>query len=37
MMLSPIKEHRLGLRSFRAKFLIVVGGAVLFDLLVSGG
>jgi len=27
----------LGLRSFRAKFLVVVGGAVLFDLLVSGG
>jgi phosphoserine phosphatase RsbU/P len=23
--------------SFRAKFMIVVGGAVLFDLLVSGG
>ncbi|MEK1925690.1 MAG: hypothetical protein AAAB11_09640, partial [Rhizobium giardinii] len=28
---------RLGLRSFRAKFVLVVGGAVLFDLLVSGG
>lgn len=37
MMLSPITEQRLGLRSFRAKFLVVVGGAVLFDLLVSGG
>lgn len=30
-------KRRLGLRSFRAKFLIVVGGAVLFDLMVSGG
>ncbi len=30
-------KQRLGLRSFRAKFLLVVGGAVLFDLLVSGG
>ncbi|AZN98269.1 HAMP domain-containing protein [Mesorhizobium sp. M9A.F.Ca.ET.002.03.1.2] len=28
---------RFGLRSFRAKFVLVVGGAVLFDLLVSGG
>ncbi|AFL49921.1 sigma-B regulation protein RsbU (phosphoserine phosphatase) [Sinorhizobium fredii] len=28
---------RLGLRSFRAKFILVVGGAVLFDLLVTGG
>ncbi|MBB2715957.1 UNVERIFIED_ORG: sigma-B regulation protein RsbU (phosphoserine phosphatase) [Rhizobium etli] len=27
----------MGLRSFRAKFILVVGGAVLFDLLVSGG
>ncbi|QSY93017.1 SpoIIE family protein phosphatase [Rhizobium bangladeshense] len=27
----------VGLRSFRAKFILVVGGAVLFDLLVSGG
>ncbi|MBB4566894.1 SpoIIE family protein phosphatase [Rhizobium leucaenae] len=26
-----------GIRSFRAKFVLVVGGAVLFDLLVSGG
>ncbi|MBB6489137.1 sigma-B regulation protein RsbU (phosphoserine phosphatase) [Rhizobium lusitanum] len=30
-------KRKLGLRSFRAKFLIVVGGAVLFDLMVSGG
>ncbi|EPE95042.1 SpoIIE family protein phosphatase [Rhizobium grahamii] len=30
-------RQRLGLRSFRTKFIIVVGGAVLFDLLVSGG
>ncbi|WP_081160426.1 SpoIIE family protein phosphatase [Ensifer aridi] len=28
---------RLGARSFRAKFILVVGGAVLFDLLVTGG
>jgi len=28
---------RFGLRSFRAKFVLVVGGAVLFDLLLSGG
>lgn len=31
------KTQRFGLRSFRAKFVLVVGGAVLFDLLVSGG
>lgn len=31
------KTTRLGLRSFRAKFILVVGGAVLFDLLVTGG
>jgi len=31
------KAPRFGLRSFRAKFVLVVGGAVLFDLLVSGG
>jgi sigma-B regulation protein RsbU (phosphoserine phosphatase) len=37
MMTAPIRKPRLGLRSFRAKFMIVVGGAVLFDLLVSGG
>ncbi|ODT05872.1 MAG: hypothetical protein ABS58_14030 [Mesorhizobium sp. SCN 65-20] len=30
-------KSRFGLRSFRAKFVLVVGGAVLFDLLVSGG
>lgn len=34
---SPIAKPLLGMRSFRAKFLVVVGGAVLFDLLVSGG
>ncbi|PWK66450.1 SpoIIE family protein phosphatase [Aminobacter sp. AP02] len=28
---------RFGLRSFRAKFVLVVGGAVLVDLLISGG
>ncbi|WP_183929605.1 SpoIIE family protein phosphatase [Rhizobium mongolense] len=37
MMTAPIRKPSLGLRSFRAKFMIVVGGAVLFDLLVSGG
>ncbi len=31
------KITRFGLRSFRAKFILVVGGAVLFDLLVTGG
>jgi sigma-B regulation protein RsbU (phosphoserine phosphatase) len=31
------KISRIGLRSFRAKFVLVVGGAVLFDLLVTGG
>ncbi|RJG40780.1 SpoIIE family protein phosphatase [Mesorhizobium sp. DCY119] len=31
------RTPRFGLRSFRAKFILVVGGAVLFDLLVSGG
>ncbi|MFD1981448.1 SpoIIE family protein phosphatase [Mesorhizobium newzealandense] len=31
------RTPRFGLRSFRAKFMLVVGGAVLFDLLVSGG
>src|SRR6188768_2180498 len=36
--MSPVEEatSRFGLRSFRAKFVLVVGGAVLFDLLVSG-
>ncbi|MBB3462684.1 SpoIIE family protein phosphatase [Rhizobium sp. BK377] len=33
--ISSIRPVRLG--SFRAKFILVVGGAVLFDLLVSGG
>ncbi|WP_458380941.1 SpoIIE family protein phosphatase [Rhizobium ruizarguesonis] len=32
---SSKRPSRLG--SFRAKFILVVGGAVLFDLLVSGG
>ncbi|WP_206116997.1 MULTISPECIES: SpoIIE family protein phosphatase [Rhizobium] len=32
---SSKRSARLG--SFRAKFILVVGGAVLFDLLVSGG
>ncbi|MFA1626767.1 SpoIIE family protein phosphatase [Rhizobium mongolense] len=36
-MTAPIRKPSLGPRSFRAKFMIVVGGAVLFDLLVSGG
>lgn len=31
------RKPRFGLRSFRAKFVLVVGGAVLFDLLISGG
>lgn len=37
--MSPLAEEtpRFGLRSFRAKFVLVVGGAVLFDLLMSGG
>ncbi len=38
---SPLPSRRpwpvFGLNSFRAKFMIVVGGAVLFDLLVGGG
>jgi len=37
MMETSLAKKKLGLRSFRAKFLIVVGGAVLFDLMVSGG
>ncbi len=37
MIVGRIRKPNLGLRSFRAKFMIVVGGAVLFDLLVSGG
>ncbi|WP_040588891.1 SpoIIE family protein phosphatase [Allomesorhizobium alhagi] len=34
---SDVRKPRLGLHSFRAKFLLVVGGAVLFDLLIGGG
>ncbi|UTV40090.1 SpoIIE family protein phosphatase (plasmid) [Ensifer adhaerens] len=37
MSASNIKRPRFGLRSFRAKFVLVVGGAVLFDLLLTGG
>ncbi len=37
MSTSDERTPRFGLRSFRAKFVLVVGGAVLFDLLVSGG
>lgn len=32
-----LSKRSVGLASFRAKFILVVGGAVLFDLLVSGG
>ncbi|MBX4957329.1 SpoIIE family protein phosphatase [Rhizobium lentis] len=32
-----LPKKPIGLASFRAKFILVVGGAVLFDLLVSGG
>ncbi len=28
---------RFSLRSFRAKFILVVGAAVLFDLIMAGG
>ncbi|AUX79922.1 SpoIIE family protein phosphatase [Sinorhizobium fredii] len=35
--MNQFKISRFGLRSFRAKFILVVGGAVLFDLLVTGG
>ena len=35
-MTAAPKKPSLGLRSFRTKFILVVGGAVLFDLLVSG-
>jgi phosphoserine phosphatase RsbU/P len=34
---SGERTPRFGLRSFRAKFVLVVGGAVLFDLLIGGG
>ncbi|MCG5487277.1 MAG: hypothetical protein KK482_27005, partial [Sinorhizobium meliloti] len=37
MSLPGESTSRLGLRSFRAKFVLVVGSAVLFDLLVTGG
>ncbi|MDF0697145.1 SpoIIE family protein phosphatase [Rhizobium sp. MC63] len=37
MMDGGLSKKPVGLRSFRAKFILVVGGAVLFDLLVSGG
>ncbi|PCK83074.1 SpoIIE family protein phosphatase [Rhizobium sophoriradicis] len=37
MMDGQASKRPIGLRSFRAKFILVVGGAVLFDLLVSGG
>ncbi|WP_064694506.1 SpoIIE family protein phosphatase [Rhizobium aegyptiacum] len=32
-----LAKRPMGLGSFRAKFILLVGGAVLFDLLVSGG
>ncbi|OWO95922.1 hypothetical protein B5E41_04405 [Rhizobium esperanzae] len=34
---GALSKRPVGLSSFRAKFILVVGGAVLFDLLVSGG
>ncbi|WP_434710268.1 SpoIIE family protein phosphatase [Rhizobium sp. YTUHZ045] len=37
MMDMGSSKRPVGLSSFRAKFILVVGGAVLFDLLVSGG
>ncbi|WP_434732749.1 SpoIIE family protein phosphatase [Rhizobium sp. YTUHZ044] len=37
MMDGGLSKRTVGLASFRAKFILVVGGAVLFDLLVSGG
>ncbi|MBX5136616.1 SpoIIE family protein phosphatase [Rhizobium lentis] len=37
MMDRGSSKRPVGLSSFRAKFILVVGGAVLFDLLVSGG
>jgi sigma-B regulation protein RsbU (phosphoserine phosphatase) len=33
---EPAKPGSFGLRSFRAKFVLVVGGAVLFDLVIGG-
>src|ERR1044072_1063345 len=37
MMGGRFSRRPIKLGSFRAKFILVVGGAVLFDLLVSGG
>jgi phosphoserine phosphatase RsbU/P len=37
MSASHERTPYFGLRSFRAKFLLVVGGAVLFDLIIAGG
>lgn len=37
MSIEDSAARRFGIRSFRAKFVLVVGAAVLFDLLVSGG
>jgi len=37
MMGGRFSKGPIKLGSFRAKFILVVGGAVLFDLLVSGG
>ncbi len=37
MMGGRFSKRPIKLGSFRAKFILVVGGAVLFDLLVSGG
>ncbi len=34
---KTVTNRPMGWRSFRAKFILLVGGAVLFDLLVSGG
>lgn len=36
-MSKPVSSTSAKFGSFRAKFILVVGGAVLFDLLVSGG
>lgn len=36
-MTAELPPKGLGRNSFRAKFILVVGGAVLFDLLLSGG
>lgn len=34
---TPLKINRFSLSSFRAKFIVVVGAAVIFDLLLAGG